>query len=89
MEKRYLSQQGFQNMLQLSKDRTPPPAEIQELRDRIEIATKAAEIRATSTGVIDEIAVQEIVHMKLQLDSLYGKWAEGELRGPPKIIIAH
>jgi len=56
------------------------PPQILELKERIDGEIRAAGVRASVTGVIDDAQVQQIVGLKLELDGLYGAWAEGELR---------
>jgi len=54
------------------------PKEIVELKEAIENKTRLAELRASLTGTIDQELIHEIVAMKLELDRLYGEWAERE-----------
>jgi hypothetical protein len=75
---RTLSPLEVTRMMELA-DKPYRPAVIIELKYRIENETKAAELKASITGVIDPEDVQRIVAMKLELDVLYGKWTVGEL----------
>lgn len=55
------------------------PKEIVELKQKIESETRAAEVNASITGTIDNERIRAIVSMKFELDSLYCRWAEGEI----------
>ena len=55
------------------------PRPIVELRERIEAETRAAELKASITGEIDQTKIQQIVAMKIELDDLYGAWVLGQL----------
>ncbi len=79
MTMRFMSPKGVDNMLKLIKDKVPPPPEITELKEEIERRTNAAEVRTSITGEVDEDEVMQIVALKIRLDTLYGKWCEGEL----------
>ena len=79
MTMRFLSPKGADNMLRLIKDKVPPPLEITQLKVEIERRTNAASLKASVTGEIDEDEIVQIVTLKLRLDTLYGKWCEGEL----------
>ena len=57
------------------------PPEIQTIKSRIKNATRNAELFMVRTGAVDENMVQEVVNLKLELDTLYGRWAESEVRG--------
>ena len=76
---RFVSPKGVDNMLRLIKDKVPPPLEITQLKVEIERRINAAELKASVTGEIDEDEIVQIVTLKLRLDTLYGKWCEGEL----------
>lgn len=62
--------------LQLGKYR---PKEIVDLKVEIEGETRALEVNAQVTGVVDEERVRKIVQMKLRLDGLYMDWVEGKI----------
>ena len=79
MTMRFVSPKGVDNMLRLIKDKVPPPLEITQLKVEIERRTNAASLKASVTGEIDEDEIVQIVTLKLRLDTLYGKWCEGEL----------
>lgn len=79
MSHRFLSPLEVARMMELA-DKPYRPPQIIELKEKIENETKAAELRASITGVIDEESVQRIVAMRLELDVLYGKWTIGELK---------
>ena len=79
MAMRFLSPQGVENMLRFAREQTPPPPEITQLKEEIKARTRAAELKAVSTGQVNEDEIHDIVLLKLQLDALYGKWCEGEL----------
>ena len=85
---KFLPPEAALRLLDLAQSKTPPPREITELKERIETATKAAEVASQKTGRINHIALKTIVQMKLELDALYGKWAQGELNDGSRIIIA-
>ena len=55
------------------------PPQIIKLADEIEKETKAAEIKASITGVIDPLVSERIVEMKLRLDILYDDWTTGKI----------
>ncbi|MEK7083096.1 MAG: hypothetical protein AAB972_02900 [Patescibacteria group bacterium] len=55
------------------------PAQIIALKEQIEAKTRVAELKYTTIGNVDPADIQEIVRMKLDLDSLYAYWVEGKL----------
>jgi hypothetical protein len=55
------------------------PKEILEQQRLIEAETKAAELKASITGEIDDRKIEEIVKMKIHLDVLYSQWIKGEI----------
>lgn len=55
------------------------PKEIIALKDQIDGETRAAEVNASITGCVDMNRINKIVAMKLELDALYGEWAEGKI----------
>ncbi len=79
MAMRFMSPKGVDNMLKLIKDKVPPPPEITELKEEIENRIHLAEIKTSITGEVDKDEIMQIVALKLRLDTLYGKWCEGEL----------
>ena len=79
MTMRFMSPEGVNNMLRLIQDKVPPPPEITKLREEIKNRTNAAELKVSITGEIDQDEILQIVDLKLRLDTLYGKWCEGEL----------
>ena len=78
MAMRFLEPEAAVNLMRLAKSGATPPPEITNLKRRIAAATKAAEIEAES-GRINHDAVNAIVNMKLELDGLYGLWAEEKI----------
>ena len=74
-----LSLGATERLLQLAQSGATPPPEIIELKQQIEAETRVAEFHLTINGIIDMDEVDKIVKMKLQLDYLYGEWAEGRL----------
>ncbi len=77
MSMKFLSPEASMRLLKLSIANEPLPAEISSLRDEIEGRTRAAELRASVSGV-DLDQVREIVGLKLELDRRIGLWAEGK-----------
>lgn len=75
---RTLSSEAAMRALHLSQSSYRPRA-IRELKDKIERCTRAAELTANCTGVIDQDRVDYIVGLKLELDRLYADWAEGRI----------
>ncbi len=55
------------------------PKQILELKALIDAETKAMELHYSISEEIDKNQVDKIVEMKLQLDCLYGAWAEGKI----------
>lgn len=78
MEFRCLTPLEVGRMFELG-DKPFRPPQIIEFKEKIENETKAAELKASINGVIDQEDVQRIVAMKIELDVLYGKWITGEL----------
>ena len=78
MAMRFLEKEAVLNLLKLAERNATPPPEITNLKRKIALATRAAEIEAEA-GRINYDAINEIVNMKLRLDSLYGLWAEGKI----------
>lgn len=54
------------------------PPEIILKKKQIEAETLNAELFMVRVGAIDEGMVNRVVQLKLQLDVLYGNWAESE-----------
>ncbi len=75
---RTLDPASIERLIKLSENPYRPPA-ILALQEEIEAATRVGVLRTTVTGKIDMEEVQRIVAMKLQLDGLYGAWAEGKI----------
>ncbi|MFA6593883.1 MAG: hypothetical protein WCT16_01370 [Candidatus Buchananbacteria bacterium] len=55
------------------------PKEIIELKEAIDGETRASELAASVSGVVDLERVKKIVAMKIQLDGLYIDWIEGRI----------
>ncbi len=77
MTMRFLSPEAVENGIRLAKN-PYRPKQILELKAQIETETKIAELQA-SVGPTPEGLLHNIVSMKLQLDNLYGEWAEGKI----------
>lgn len=75
---RVLSSEVAFHALKLAKS-SYRPKEIVDLKEAIEGETRAAELNASITDVIDEVRIQKIVEMKLRLDGLYIDYAEGRI----------
>lgn len=75
---RFVSPEGVKRMMTLAPH-SYRPREILDLKRQIAEETRLAEFFFASTGVIDYERVRQIVGMKLQLDGLYGAWAEGNI----------
>lgn len=73
-----LSPEAVKRALELAS-KPYKPSQIVKLKEDIEAKTRVLELRA-STGPVDESEIDEIVRMKLKLDSLYAQWAEGEIQ---------
>ena len=73
-----LSPEAASRLMELAKSPYRPP-EILRLKEEIDASMRAAELRASITGSIDFEKVTRIVNMKLELDRLYGLWAEEKL----------
>ena len=78
MEMKFSHPESAVRLLDLAQ-RAYRPKEIQELAATIEGETRVAELRFSTTGVVDEERIKKIVEMKLRLDILYASWAEGEI----------
>jgi hypothetical protein len=65
-------------LIELADKKAPVPPEIAELKNRIEVATKVAEMEEASGKRPSREVVNAIVSMKLQLDGAYARWAESE-----------
>lgn len=78
MTMRILSPEAAMRMMELAENQYRP-TQIVALKAEIEGETRAAELNASVTGMIDHARVQKIVTMKLKLDYLYGAWAEGKI----------
>lgn len=78
MRFRFLSPKASLKLLELAKH-PYRPSEILKLKEEIEASTKAAEFKALVVGSVDPEEIARIVNMKLELDRLYGLWAEGKL----------
>lgn len=76
---RFVSPEGVQRMMALAPH-PYRPQEILVLKRRIAEETRVAEFFFASTGVIDHERIRQIVAMKLELDGLYGRWAEGDIQ---------
>ena len=72
-----LSPEAVRRALELASKPYRPP-QIVKLKEDIEARTRLLELKA-SIGPIDQTDIDEIVRMKLQLDSLYAQWAEGQI----------
>ncbi len=75
---RTLSVEASLRALELAKS-AYRPAEITEARRQLERAERDAELFTKRTGAIDFGKVDDVVAKHLQLDALYGAWAEGRL----------
>lgn len=75
---RIMTPKEVQKMTKLAESEYRPK-EILELQARIDGETRAAELRASAIGEIDEAKVQEIVGMKFELDALYTAWIDGTI----------
>ncbi len=78
MPVRILSSEAVSRILELRKKPYRPP-EILKLKADIEIKTNVIQERAETTGLIHPEDIKEVARMKLELDCLYGLWAEGKL----------
>jgi len=78
MAMRFLEPEAALNLMKLKQTNAPLPPQIVDLKNRIDAATKAAEMEADA-GRVNVAFLDSIVEMKLDLDSLYGLWAEGKL----------
>jgi len=74
----FLSPKATQKLFELAENPYRPPEYI-ALKERIEAETRVAELRASITGKVDDAKIAEIVQMKLELDNLAVRWAEGSL----------
>lgn len=72
-----LSSEATVRLMELAKQPYRPP-EILKLKEEIEVSIRIAELKA-SAGPVDPKEIARIVNMKLELDRLYGLWAEGKL----------
>lgn len=75
---RFLSPKAVERAFKLAESSYRPLAII-KLKEEIEGETRAAEVSASASGIIDMKRVQKIVNMKLQLDCLYADWVEGNI----------
>lgn len=78
MAHRFLSPEAARRMCELG-NKPYRPKEIRELQEQIEAETRVAELKHSATGVVNPKAIQKIVQMKVDLDNLYGDWAEGKI----------
>lgn len=74
---RTLSPDAVKRLLTFRQEGTPLPLKITDHKAKLEEATQKAEEESIQTGVIDHDVVQRLLRMKLELDALYGDWAEG------------
>jgi hypothetical protein len=81
MAMRFMEPEAVLNMLRLAESKTPPPPEITQLKEEIAGRTRAAEVKMSISGQMDESEIKAIVQLKLRLDGLYAAWAEGKLGG--------
>jgi hypothetical protein len=63
------------------KGKVPLPPEIVAKKKEIGAATKNAHLFIVRTGAIDEGMVRDVVQLKLELDTLYSRWAQRETAG--------
>lgn len=75
----FMSPEQVERMMKLAESPYRPP-QILALKAEIESETRAAELRASVTGIIDDDDVNKIVGMRLQLDGLYSAWTRGEIK---------
>ncbi len=75
---RFLSPEATLRLLGLAKSPYHPKV-IVDLKNEIEAETRAGELAFSIEKVVDEKCIEKIVQMKLQLDALYGAWAEGKI----------
>lgn len=66
-------------LMKMAQNKEGLPADILNLKREIEAKTEEVEAKALASGYIDQGEVRRIVKMKLDLDCLYGRWAEGKL----------
>lgn len=79
MPAEFMSPEAVAKLIELRQRNAMLPREIRELKKEIEGRTRAAEVRMSVTGKIDENEVAAIVQLKLRLDGLYAAWAEGKI----------
>lgn len=79
MPAEFMSPEAAAKLIELRQRNAMPPQEIRELKKEIEGRTRAAEVRMSVTGQIDEDEVAAIVQLKRRLDGLYAAWAEGKI----------
>ncbi len=75
---KFLSPEAVERMFKLAESSYRPP-QIVKLKEEIEGEIRVANSNALVTGSIDLERVQKIVGMKLNLDHLFGLWAEGKI----------
>ena len=78
MSGKILSPEAVQRAIDLASKPYRPP-QIIKLKEDIESRTKALELKSSVSGEIGQLEITEIVKLKLELDRLYGLWAEGKL----------
>jgi hypothetical protein len=66
-------------LINLASSGTPLPKEILEYKKRLEAAQKAAELAYVAHGGVHPVIIAAIVEMKIELDSMYGAWAQASL----------
>ena len=74
IEMRLLSHGASLRLMELARQ-PHRPSQIIKLKEGIEAKTRVLELKA-SIGSIDEAEIREVLRMKLELDRLYGLWAE-------------
>jgi hypothetical protein len=77
MAPRILSREATERVFQLAQNKTPPPLKIVEHRARIELANAELEAQVKESGGTTHKSIQNIVRMRISLDTLYADWAEG------------
>lgn len=55
------------------------PAPIRELKEQIDAKTRVLELRSSVGKPVTQAEIEEIVGLKLHLDTLYADWLEGRL----------
>lgn len=73
-----ISPEGVRRMMQLA-ERPYRPREILDLKRWIGAETRATVLAAGITGAVDYGRILDIVGHRLELDRLYGDWAEGRI----------